>query len=58
MFLQSTDSIPTMVSRVVDNQVEIVGQEGPEWVVEINRQAIAVAQGQAAVPPDFHGGAG
>ena len=38
------DSIPTVVSEIVDDQIKIVGQQRPEGIVEINRQTIAVAQ--------------
>ena len=44
VLLQGTDSIPTMVSEIVDNQVEIVRKERPEGIIEINRQTVAVAQ--------------
>ena len=36
--------IPSVVPEVVDNQVEIVDQERPERVIEIDRQPVAVAQ--------------
>lgn len=40
------DIIPAMVSHVIDNQVEVVGQEGPERVVEIDRQTVAVTKNE------------
>ncbi len=47
MLLLIADRIPAMVSHVIDNQVEVVGQEGPERVVEINRQTVAVTQNES-----------
>ena len=43
---QIADGIPTMVSEVIDDQVEIIGQERPKRVVEINGQSVAVAQNE------------
>ena len=47
MLFLIADSIPAMVSHVIDNQVEVVGQEGPERVVEVNRQTVAVTQNES-----------
>ena len=44
VILQRADSIPTVISEIVDDQIKIVGQQRPEGIVEINRQTIAVAQ--------------
>ena len=44
MILQGTNSIPTVISEIVDDQIEIVGQQRPEGIIEINRQTTAVAQ--------------
>lgn len=47
MLFLITDRIPAMVSHVIDNQVEIVGQEGPERVVEVDRQTVAMTQNES-----------
>ena len=44
---QIADGIPTMVSEVIDDQIELIGQERPERVVEVDGQSVAVAQDKA-----------
>ena len=44
MLLQIADPVPTMVSEVVNEQVEFVDQERPERIIEIDRQTVAVAE--------------
>ena len=44
--LRPADRIPTVVSQVEDDQVEIVGQQRPERIVEIDGETVAVAQNQ------------
>ena len=46
MLFLITDRIPSMVSHVIDNQVEVVGEEGPERVVEVDRQTVAMTQNE------------
>ena len=45
--LRPADRIPAVVSEVVDDQIEVVCQQRPERIVEIDRQTVAVAQDQA-----------
>ena len=47
MLFLISDIIPAMVSHVIDNQVEVVGEEGPERVVEVDRQTVAVTQNES-----------
>ena len=47
------DGVPAVISEVMDNEVEIVGQKGPKGVVEINCQTVAMAQDKAWTLPDF-----
>ena len=44
VILQGADSIPTVIPEIVDDQIEIVGQQRPKGIIEINRQTTAVAQ--------------
>ena len=44
VLLPAPDAVPAMVSDVVDHQVEIVGEQGPERVIEIDGKTVAVAQ--------------
>ena len=46
MLFLISDIIPAMVSHVIDNQVEVVGEEGPERVVEVDRQTVTVTQNE------------
>ena len=41
---QGTDFVPAVIPQIVDNQVEFLGQEGPERVVEVDSKAVSVAQ--------------
>ena len=38
--------VPTVISQVVDKQVEIAAEERPKRIVEVDGEAVAVAQNQ------------
>ena len=39
-------TIPSVVSEVMDNQVEIVDEERPEGIIQVDGKAVAVAQNE------------
>ena len=41
--LLSADAVPAMVTEVVDHQIEIVGEQRPEGIVEIRSETVGVA---------------
>ena len=47
VIFQIADCIPTVVSQVVDDEVEVLGQVRPERIVEVDGQTIAVAEDQS-----------
>ena len=60
--LQGTDLVPAVVPEVVDDQVVVGRQQRPERVVEVDGEAVAVAQDEAGsrripvAPQDDDGG--
>jgi len=56
VLLAVADGVPSVVSKVVDDQVEIISELGPKRVIEINRKAIAMTHDEPgarriSVPP-------
>jgi len=47
VLLAVADGIPSVVSQVVENQVEIVSELGPKRVIEINRKAVTVTHDES-----------
>ena len=45
--LKIAGGIPSMVPEVVDDEVEVVDQERPKRVIEIDRQPVAVTQDES-----------
>ena len=44
MFMNGTDRVPAVVPEVVDHHVEIVRQQRPERIIEIDRETVAMTQ--------------
>lgn len=44
MLMNGTDGVPAVVPEVVDYHVEIVCQQRPERVIEINRETVTMTQ--------------
>ena len=41
------DLVPAMIAEVIDHKVKIIGEEGPEGIVEVNRQPVPVTNNQS-----------
>ena len=53
------DGVPAVVPEVIDHQVEILREQQPEWVVEIDGEPVPMAQnepGARGIPVPAHGG--
>lgn len=61
VILTVADGIPTVIPEVIDDEVEIVGEQRPERVIEIDRKTVAVTKdepGARRVPMPPQGGDG
>ena len=50
-------SIPAVVPQVMDDDIELIGEQRPEGIVQVDRQAVAVSQYEPgairiAMPPE------
>ena len=58
VILAGTDRIPAVVPEIKDDEVELVGKQRPERVIEIDRQTVPMAQhepGAVGIPVPAQG---